>query len=365
MKILLIGEYSNLHWSLSEGLREAGHEVCVLSNGDFWKNYRRDISLVREEGTPFAGIKYLVDTIRLLPKMRGYDVVQLINPMFLELKAERIAPFYRYLRRHNKRIFLGAFGMDALWVKAGTDRKTFRYSDFNIGDRLIDNKSTRELIADWSGTAKERLNYMIADDCDGIIAGMYEYYAAYKERYASKLTHIPMPINVDDICGAVTELHEKIRFFIGIQKSRSEYKGTDIMLRALVRLQQQYPDKCEILKAENVPFEEYSKMVADSDVLLDQLYGYSPGMNALLALTKGKVVVGGAEEEYYTIIGEDKLRPMVNVLPDEEDVYKKLEYLVNNPGIIKGMKEDGIRLVKKHHNPRAVAEQYLKFWQSK
>ena len=43
MRILLIGEYSNLHWGLSEGLREAGHEVCVLSNGDFWKNYRRDI----------------------------------------------------------------------------------------------------------------------------------------------------------------------------------------------------------------------------------------------------------------------------------------------------------------------------------
>ena len=87
MRILLIGEYSNLHWGLSEGLREAGHEVCVLSNGDFWKNYRRDISLVREEGTPFAGIKYLFNAMGLLPKMRGYDVVQLINPMFLELKA--------------------------------------------------------------------------------------------------------------------------------------------------------------------------------------------------------------------------------------------------------------------------------------
>lgn len=364
MRILLIGEYSNLHWSLSEGLREAGHEVCVLSNGDFWKNYRRDISLVRGEGR-FAGIKYLVDAIRLLPKMHGYDVVQLINPMFLELKAERIAPFYRYLRRHNKKIFLGAFGMDALWVKAGTDRKTFRYSDFNIGDRPIDNNSTRELIADWSGTAKERLNYMIADDCDGIIAGMYEYYAAYKSRYGSKLVHIPMPINVDEVCGEVSEPGEKLRFFIGIQKSRNEYKGTDIMLRALTRVKEQYPDKCEILKAENVPFEEYSKMVADSDILLDQLYGYSPGMNALLALTKGKVVVGGAEEEYYNMIGEDSLRPMVNVLPDEEDVYRKLEYLVNNPGIVRGMKEDSLELVRKYHNPRTVAGQYLEFWQSR
>ena len=114
MKILLIGEYSNVHWGLAEGLRKAGHKVCVLSNGDFWKNYKRDISLVRHEGKPFAGIRYLLNAIALLPKMRGYDVVQLINPMFLELKAERILPFYRYLRRHNKKVFLGAMGMDAL-----------------------------------------------------------------------------------------------------------------------------------------------------------------------------------------------------------------------------------------------------------
>ena len=122
MKILLIGEYSNVHWTLAEGLRKLGHKVTVLSNGDFWKNYKRDISLVRDEGKPLAGIRYLFKAISLLPRMRGYDVVQLINPMFLELKAERIAPFYNYLRRNNGKVFLGAMGMDALWVKAGTDR---------------------------------------------------------------------------------------------------------------------------------------------------------------------------------------------------------------------------------------------------
>ena len=367
MKILLIGEYSNLHWGLSEGLREVGHKVCVLSNGDFWKNYKRDISLVRHDGQPFAGIRYMLATISLLPKMRGYDIVQLINPMFLELKAERIAPFYRYLRRHNGKIFLGAFGMDALWVRAGTDRKSFRYSDFNIGSKPVDNESTRELIADWSGgTAKEKLNYMIADDCDGIIAGMYEYHTAYKERYDKKLTYIPMPINVGNIAVPQNEAHNKLRFFIGIQKSRNQYKGTDIMLNALLRINKTYPDKCEILKAENVPFEEYSQMINNCDVLLDQLYGYSPGMNALLALAKGKIVVGGAEEECYDILGEHHLRPMVNVIPDEEDVYNKLEKLVLSPAEdIKRMKKESLLYVKKHHDHRRVAEQYIKFWNSK
>ena len=45
MKILLIGEYSNVHNTLAEGLRFLGHEVMVISNGDFWKNYPRDIDV--------------------------------------------------------------------------------------------------------------------------------------------------------------------------------------------------------------------------------------------------------------------------------------------------------------------------------
>ncbi|MBQ2290315.1 MAG: glycosyltransferase family 1 protein, partial [Bacteroidaceae bacterium] len=89
MKILLIGEYSNVHWTLAEGLRSLGHEVCVVSNGDFWKNYKRDISLTRTTYSKAEGIMILMKTLATLPKLRNYDVVQLINPMFLELKAER------------------------------------------------------------------------------------------------------------------------------------------------------------------------------------------------------------------------------------------------------------------------------------
>ena len=365
MKILLIGEYSNVHWTLAEGLRMAGHEVCVVSNGDFWKDYRRDISLTRRY-TKLGGISYMFKLYSLLPFLRGYDIVQLINPMFLELKAERIAPIYRYLKKHNRKIFLGAFGMDAYWVEACTRKPhIFRYSDFNIGDKAIINDYTTEQAADWKDTPKAQLNHTIAQECNGIIAGMYEYHTAYKERYGNKLAYIPMPMNLDNTTPPVKRKEEKIKFFIGIQKSRSQYKGTDIMLRALLRIKENYPDRCEILKAENVPFEEYSRMIEDCDVLLDQLYGYSPGMNALLALAKGKIVVGGAEEEYYELLNEKQLRPMVNVTPDEEDVYKKLEQLILTPKSISHMQEDSYTLVKKHHDYRRVAKMYLDFWNSK
>lgn len=364
MRILLIGEYSNVHWTLAEGLRSLGHEVCVASNGDFWKNYKRDISLTRGSSKA-SGIKLLLKTLFTLPRLRGYDVVQIINPMFLELKAERIAPIYRYLRKHNKKMFLCAHGMDRYWVEGCTAQPPlFRYSDFNIGNTPISNPFIEEQKKDWSGTAKATLNQEIAHDCNGIIAGLYEYYAVYEKEFKEKLTYIPFPVEPEERT-AREHGNNKIKFFIGINKERNAYKGTDIMLRALERIASDYPDKCEILKAESVPFAQYRQMIDDCDVLLDQLYGYSPAMNALLAMSKGKIVVGGAEEEYYRMLGENSLRPLVNVTPSEEDVYIKLKWLIDNSDKIPQMQADCITLVNRHHSPRKVAEQYIEFWQSR
>ena len=108
MKILLVGEYSNVHWTLAEGLRALGHEVTVVSDGDRWKDYPRDISIVRHGRSFISGVKYLMRLAQVWPRLRGYDVVQLINPVFLDLKAERIMPFYRRLRRNNDMVFMGA-----------------------------------------------------------------------------------------------------------------------------------------------------------------------------------------------------------------------------------------------------------------
>ena len=76
MKILLIGEASNLHWTLAEGLRANGHTVTVVSHGSHWLNNKRDVSIVRRGYDLFHSIQYMADIIRHLPQMRGYDVVQ-------------------------------------------------------------------------------------------------------------------------------------------------------------------------------------------------------------------------------------------------------------------------------------------------
>lgn len=363
MKILLLGEYSNVHWTLAEGLRAIGHQVTVISNGDFWKNYPRDIDVARSEGK-WGGIRLMLKLYMLLPKMRNYDVVQLINPMFFELKAERLFFFYRYLRKHNKRVFLGGFGMDWYWVHECTYKKPLRYSDFNFGNQLRDDEVSIREQKDWLGTAKERLNKMIAEDCDGIITGLYEYQVCYEPYFPNKTRFIPYPI-IPNTTIVPTTSATPVKLFIGISKQRHVYKGTDIMLKAAEAVIKKYPGRAILQKAEAIPFSEYQQMMNNSDALFDQLYSYTPAMNALLAMSKGIIVIGGGEPENYEIIHETELRPIINVEPNFESVYHEVEHLVLHPECIPELKRQSVEYIKKHHDYIKVAKQYELFYKEK
>lgn len=364
MKILLLGEYSNVHWSLAQGLRSLGHDVTVASNGDFWKSYPCDISLARK-GT---GIK---DTLqfgwklcRTIPKLTGYDVVQLINPMFLELKADRIAPIYRYLRKHNGKMFLAAFGMDLYYLKGCLETDIFRYSELKVDGRFRDIEDNRCAVQDWMHGSKGPLNQMIAQDCDGIIAGLWEYYESYRAFLPEKTTYIPFPVRpelpAERFVEGITD--EKVRIFLGIQKSRSEFKGTDRLLSILNRLEQEFVDKCQVVKVHNVPFAEYKKLMRSCDILVDQLYSPSPNMNSLLAMSQGLCVAGGGEPEPYRLLGEDQLHPVINLPCDEEEIYNTFKEIILTPESLQQRKSDSIEFVRKHHDPAEVAKKYLEFW---
>lgn len=364
MRILLIGEYSNVHATLADGLRQLGHEVTVVSNGDFWKDYPRDIDVRRKPGK-LGGIRLMAKIAALLPKLRGYDAVQLINPMFLELKAERLMPIYKYLRRHNGKMFLGAFGMDFYWVHENITRKPLRYSDFNIGDRLRDDPVALKDRDDWTGTAKERLNRYIASDCDGIIAGLYEYYACYKPLFPDKTTFIPYPIRIPNRKGVIYHAQQEngsVKLFIGISKNRSQYKGTDIMLAAAKAVRDKYPSRLEIRIAEGLPFNKYVEMMRGSDAILDQLYSYTPAMNALEAMSHGIIVIGGGEEENYKILGCDDLRPIINVQPDYDSVCQEIERLVLHPERVPELKTQSVEYIRRYHDYMKVAKEYEDFY---
>lgn len=368
MRILLFGEYSNVHWTLAEGLRELGHEVTVISDGDVWKDYPRDIDLKRKSLGRWDTLRYVMKVRKVTAQLTGYDIIQFINPIFLDLTAERVEPYYERLRRQNPqaRFVLGAYGVDYYWVLEGLKADTFRYSDFYLYGQKRSYPYLDTMVSDWIHGYKGTLNVRMAQEADAIVTGLYEYDVCYRPHFPRKTTFIPFPINLQHSTpSARWREGEKIRFFIGIQKTRNYYKGTDIMLRALERLKERYPERMDIMKAESIPFAQYKDMMNQSHVLLDQLYSYTPGMNGLLAMSKGMVLVGGGEEEQYSIIHEDELRPIINVQPNEEEVVDELERrLLLCPQDIPRLQEESLKYVQRHHDHVKVAREYEALYKS-
>ena len=154
-----------------------------------------------------------------------------------------------------------------------------------------------------------------------------------------------------------------MRLFIGIQRDRHVVKGTDRMLAAMKRVHDRYPGITELEVVENLPYEEYTRRMRDSHVILDQLYSYTPSTNALIAMAQGLVAVSGAEPEYYELIGDTVNKPIFNVSPVEEgDIDRKLAWLVENRDQLPQLARASRAFVEKHNAAPVVAQRYLDFW---
>lgn len=368
MKILLFGNPSTLHSNLATGLAEQGHEVRCISNRTAWHRFPAyDICLERR--TDINGKLALIDYLRhLLPifrRCKGYDIVQLSNPMFLELRGTHLRPFYNFIRRHNRHIILGSFGDDPHIVEQMLHSDALRYSDQRIGNKLRHDSAATLQREQWIEDSRHEVGICrhIAKDCDHIVACLYEYWACYRNVYPEKLSFIPLPIIMEN---TPTEFSvgKKVKLFIGIQKERSEVKGTDIMLRAAQDIVRDFPHLAELRIVENVPYDEYKQIMEGSDAILDQLYSYTPSMNSLLAMSKGIIDIGGGEPESYKIINEHELRPIINVLPSYESVYAQLKNLIHHRERIPELKRRSVEYVQRHHDHRKVARQYESLYNS-
>ena len=367
MRILFAGDASNMHNCLAQRLRLMGHEATVASDGSRWMNTGRDINLERHPGK-LGTLRYLMDLKRALPRMTGYDIVEIASPIFLRLKPHRIARVFDYLKAHNRCIVLSALATDMVYYDACHDGHTFRYSDYMLGDEPSPYVGSGEYIAQCQDNWKEPFMREHSDHIlagiDGAVACLYEYYAAYKPVLGDKVAYAGLPIDIDALeFRPLNEPPAKLRMFIGIQRDRHVIKGTDRLLAAMKRIHDRYPGITELDVVENLPYDEYTRRMRESHVILDQLYSYTPATNALIAMAQGLVAVSGAEPEYYDLIGETANKPIVNVSPlVEGDIDHKLSWLVEHRDELPGMARASRAFVEKHNAAGVVAQRYLDFW---
>lgn len=368
MKVLFVGDASNFHNSLAHALRDMGHTAVVASNGSHWMNTHRDIDLSRAPGK-LGAVRYVLDVLRALPQMRGFDVVQTCGQIFLDLKPGKVGWVLDWLKRKNRHVVLSALGTDYVYYNACHDGKTYRYSDYMVGDKPSPYVNSQEYKAyqedNWKlPIMREHSNHVLSV-IDGAVSCLWEYQACYEPLLGNRVAYGGIPIDTASVRPSFIDKEpEKVKFFIGIQNDRNILKGTDLLLASAQRVVDRYPDKCQLVAVENVPYNEYVQMLSSSHVILDQLYSYTPATNALLAMTRGVVAVSGAEPEYYDLIGEHDNQPIINVSPlIEGDIDAKLEWIVKNKNLLPDLSRRNREFVEKHNEAHVVARRYLDFWE--
>ncbi len=359
MKFLFIGDYSNFHVSLAAELRRLGHEALVVSSGSRCMDTLRDIDLQRTPGK-LGGIKYLYKLFSLLPQLSGYDVVQLINPNFLDLKPGKIKYFFRELKSHNRSVFLSLAGNDPFYVKACCNSRDFRYSEYRIGENLAPfAKKFPNDENEWQTPSMMNFCRYIYDNIDGGISCLYEYQKVGAKYLENKIAYTGIPIDTNHIEYQPFNIDDKINIIVGIKSEYLEFKGTDRLLSAAQKLESKYSSLCRVMTLENLPYEEYMNKLRASHIVLDQIYSYTPATNALGAMAMGKIAVSGAEPEFYDFIKEKENHPIVNVLPDDEDIYCKLEELIKNREGLITRSINSRKFVEKHNSSEIVVNRYL------
>lgn len=376
MRILLIGEFSRLHNSLKEGLVALGHEVVIVANGDGFKNYLVDLStkakwcetllgniprqiIYRLTNFDIATLEFGIRFYFHLNRLKNFDVVQLINeaPIQTIPKLERF--LLKKIFKQNKKTFLLCCGVDYLVAKHLMEKKE-RYSIMNPYFENRKSKKEYQFILDFLSPNHKKTHYLVYQNIQGVIASDIDYLLPM-QKHPKFLGMVPNPINTDKIEFSEMKIYDKIVIFLGINRGTYYTKGISIFEKALEILKQKMGDRIEIIIAENLPYQNYIYKYNQAHIILDQVYGFDQGYNALEAMAKGKVVFTGAEKEwenYYKLTE----KVAINALPDVDYLVSELVYLIENPNEIKAIGARARQFVEKEHDYIIIAENYCAKW---
>ena len=379
MKIILLGEYSRLHNSLKEGLVALGHEVTIVGCGDKFKQFPVDFTIYSKicnenkianflykgirkvTGLDFEKIEKAIRFYLLLPKLKGYHHLQLINSDALETYPILSRFLYKKLFKKVKSRSLLICG-DETPIVDYLYKKEFKYSvltayfednslekEFQFPLKYIKNSYRKTF--DW-----------LNKNCQSLITSDLDYEIPM-QKMGFQTTFIPNPINTDKITFQNIEIEDKIVIFLGINRLSYIKKGINYFEKALEIIQKKYADKVEIIITENLPYNEYILQYNKAHVLLDQVFAYDQGYNALEAMAKGKVVFTGAETEFLNQYNVHEDEVCSNALPNENEIATKLSFLIEHPEKISKISKNARKFIEKEHDYRVIAKKYLGCWE--
>lgn len=377
MRILLIGEFSRLHNSLKEGLVALGHEVTLVSAGDDFKGFPSDFSIapVTSRGNRLLSLlgKILrkvsgydleawekgIRFHRLLPQLKGYDVVQLINSDALETLPFLSKRRYRKLFSQNGKRFLLVCGDETSVVDYWLSHPDF-FSPLTAYLRNRDYVQYFRYTLKYASTSYRSLYDYVTSQCDGILSSDLDYHLPLNHSGIAN-TFVPNPVNTDLIPFSPPPLSDKIVIFHGVNRYTSIKKGSRFFEEALAEIEARYGGRVSVVRTDSLPYQEFDRLRKQAHILLDQVYGVDQGYNALEAMARGQVVftcAGPAFRSHYGLTDE----VAVEARPDVAYLVERLSAFIAHPETIVETGKRARAFIEQQHHYLTIAQRYLDVW---
>ena len=133
------------------------------------------------------------------------------------------------------------------------------------------------------------------------------------------------------------------------------------MLAAVARLRETRDD-FEFEVVEGLGYTDYLRVIETADVVIDQIYSQSPGMNALELMAMGKVVMTGASavgRSYFPFMSE---MPAYDAPPDISDLTRAISDVLDDRPSWEDRGRRGREYIARNHDRHRVAQSFLDGW---
>lgn len=359
-RVLLLGDFSALHRNLEEGLRKVGVDAACASYENAWRKLGSTIDFDKNIlGLP-TKISRNISPFVHYRKLIGNDVVQFVHYTNIFNVRYGINSFLtKKIASHNGKAFLLSTGCDPL------TRRFFQSGEYEFPQLCqeclrLDRLPGHECPCDLPAQRIELSEFLKM--VNGVIPSSYEYAEAHRRGGTINLMKaIPLPVNTDKVKYSENIVKKKLVVFHGI--NRVGFKGTELIRSALENVRRKYPNEIEIIIDGKMPLDAYVKLLERTNVVVDQIYGVSYGMNTIYSMALGKVVVGGGHPAGLAEYGLSS-SPIIPVHPSIKSIEESIIKLLENRKEIPQVGYDSRMYVENTHNYELVAKKFLSAWES-
>lgn len=368
MRILFLGDRSDIHTTLARELRRRGHECLVVGSADSYHGHEPDM-VIRRGRYPGSGLVYATRLLSALPQLTGYDVIQCINPQFFSLRDGKLRYMLHELRKGNPnaRLFLTLAQPDYYYVSACLGREKFRFSEYRTGEKPTDYARMCPEEERWLvlRSARDYAEWFYGE-IEGAMATLPEYELASRHVLGDRLIYTGLPINVSELRERPFDAEGKLRILVGGRASAEVRDGVEEMREVARQVAAKHPDDVEVEYVTDLPWREYLEKAAEAHIVMGRLNGYSPGRESLSVLAMGRVAATGAQPEFYEALGAGETRrPIITMSPLDNDLAGTLERYVADRELLARMASEARAFVTEHFDVRSVADRFEAMYRRK